>query len=247
MQNQKVVLITGGARRVGAVMARHLHAQNMRIIIHYRSSAKDAQALCDELNAKRANSAAILAADLNNTKILPQLIQAANQIWGQLDVLVNNASSFYPTPLGEVTEAQWDDLFASNLKGPFFLAQAAAPLLIKQQGCIINMVDIRARQPLKDYSAYCIAKAGLLMLTKVLTKELAPDVRVNAIAPGVVLWPDDESEVDEVARKKILARTPLKRAGTPEDIANTAAFLINQADYITGQVIAVDGGRSLDH
>lgn len=246
MQNSKVVLITGGARRVGAVVAKHLHAQNMRIIIHYRSSAKDAQKLCDELNSKRANSAAIFQADLNDTKTLPQLIQAASQTWGQLDVLINNASSFYPTPLGEVNEQQWDNLFASNLKGPFFLAQAAAPLLIKQQGCIINMVDIRASKPLKDFSAYCIAKAGLLMMTKVLAKELAPDVRVNGIAPGVVLWPDDESEYDEETRKKIIARTPLKRAGTPEDIANTMAFLINQANYITGQVIAVDGGRSLN-
>lgn len=246
MQNQKVVLITGGARRVGAAMARHLHSQNMRIIIHYRSSSKDAQTLSDELNNKRANSAAILQADLNNTNVLIPLIHDASQIWGQLDVLINNASSFYPTPFGEVTEQQWDDLMASNLKGPFFLAQAAAPFLIKQQGCIINMVDIRAKLPLKDYSAYCIAKAGLLMLTKVLTKELSPDVRVNAIAPGVVLWPDDESEFDEALRKKILARTPLKRAGTPEDIANTADFLINHATYITGQVIAVDGGRSLD-
>jgi pteridine reductase len=246
MQNSKVVLITGGARRVGAVMARHLHAQNMRIVIHYRSSVKDAQNLCDELNSKRANSATILQADLNDTQALPGLIQATSQIWGQLDVLINNASSFYPTPLGEVNEQQWDDLLASNLKGPFFLAQAAAPLLIKQQGCIINMVDIRASKPLKDFSAYCIAKAGLLMMTKILAKELAPAVRVNGIAPGVVLWPDDDSEYDEATRKKILARTPLKRAGTPEDIANTATFLINHADYITGQIIAVDGGRTLD-
>ncbi len=244
---QKVVLITGGARRVGAVIARHLHAHNMRIIIHYRSSAKEAQALCDELNKIRADSAAILSADLNNTQTLSPLIQAAQQIWGTLDVLINNASNFYPTPLGTVTEQQWDDLSASNLKGPFFLAQAAAPLLTQQQGCIINLVDIRARQPLKDFSAYCIAKAGLLMLTKVLAKELAPQVRVNAIAPGVVLWPDDENEYDESTRTRILARTPLKRAGTPEDIAKTALFLINQADYITGQVIAVDGGRTLDY
>ncbi len=247
MQNQKVALITGGARRVGAVMAQRLHAQNMRIIIHYRSSAKDAEALCNTLNAERANSAAILSADLNNIEALPALIYSANNIWGQLDVLINNASTFYPTPLGTVTEPQWNDLFASNLKAPFFLAQAAAPLLIKQQGCIINMVDIRAKQPLKDFSAYCIAKAGLLMLTKVLAKELAPRVRVNAIAPGVVLWPDDESEYDEATRTKILARTPLKRAGTPEDIAKTAIFLINQADYTTGQVINVDGGRSLGY
>jgi len=246
MQNQKVVLITGGARRVGAVMARHLHAQNMRIIIHYRSSAADAKKLCDELNQKRADSAAMIAADLNDTKALAPLIHHASKIWGQLDVLINNASSFYPTPLGEVTEQQWDDLLASNLKGPFFLSQTAAPLLMKQKGCIINMVDIRANKPLKDFSAYCIAKAGLLMMTKALAKELAPDVRVNGIAPGVVLWPDDENEVDEATRKKILSRTPLKRAGTPEDIANTAAFLINHADYITGQIIAVDGGRSLE-
>jgi len=245
MQNQKVVLITGGARRVGAVVARHLHAQGMRIAIHYRNSAKDAQALCDELNHKRANSAIAMAADLNDIAALPQIINTVQMTWGQLDVLINNASSFYPTPLGTVNEKQWDDLFASNLKAPFFLAQAAAPLLTKQQGCIINMVDIRARQPLKDFSVYCTAKAGLVMLTRSLAKELAPAVRVNGIAPGVVLWPDDEQEVDEATRNRILARTPLKRAGTPHDIAKAVDFLVNHGDYLTGEIIAVDGGRSL--
>lgn len=245
--SQKVVLITGAARRVGATIARRLHAKNKRVIIHYRHSVKAAQTLCEELNAVRTDSAAMLSTDLNNINTAATLIHSAQKIWGRLDALINNASSFYPTPLGSVTAEQWDDLFASNLKAPFFLAQAAAPFLKQTEGCIINLVDIRATLPLKDFSVYCTAKAGLLMLTKTLAKELAPEVRVNAIAPGVVLWPDDTAEYDENTRAKILARTPLKRAGTPEDIANTAEFLMDHAGYITGQVIAVDGGRSLSY
>lgn len=247
MQNTKVVLITGAGKRVGATIARYLHQQGMRIAIHYRHSAKEAEDLSTQLNSQRADSAITLQADLLDTQKLPQLIEKIIQHWGQLDVLINNASSFYPTPIGQATEEHWDDLFGSNAKAPFFLAQSAAPYLIKQQGCIINMVDIQARQPLKNYPIYCMAKASLLMLTKVLAKELGPHVRTNAIAPGIILWPDDETEFDKNTQDKIIARTTLKRAGTPQDIATTAHFLIEQGSYITGQIITVDGGRTLNH
>lgn len=246
MQTEKVALITGSARRVGAVIARTLHANNIKIVIHYRSSATDAKALCDELNAKRPDSAITLAADLNDITQPPKLAADAAKQWGRLDILINNASSFFPTPIGKANDDNWNDLLNSNVKAPFFLTQAAAPFLTKQNGCIINMVDIHARQPLKSYPIYCIAKAGLLMLTKSLARELGPNVRVNAIAPGAVLWPEDENDLDLTSRDKIIARTALKRVGTPQDIAKTALFLIQNADYITGQVIAVDGGRSLD-
>jgi len=245
MSNQKVVLITGAGKRVGATVARTLHAQGMRIAIHYRNSAQEAQKLAQELNQQRNDSAITMQADLNNISSLPKLINNVVETWGRLDVLINNASSFYPTPVEKATETEWEDLFASNLKAPFFLTQTAAPHLAKHNGCIVNMVDIHSRQPLKNYPIYCMAKAGLLMMTKVLAKELGPQIRVNAIAPGVVLWPDDENEIEH--RNKIIARTALKREGTPEDIAKTMLFLVENANYITGQVIAVDGGRSLDY
>ena len=242
--NQKVVLITGAAKRVGATVARKLHDQGMRIAIHYRHSADEAQTLSRQLNDKRPNSSITLQADLSDVRSLTQLVENVIQTWGQLDVLINNASNFYPTPIGEATQQHWDDLFASNAKAPFFLSQAAAPYLKKQQGCIVNMIDIQARQPLKSHTVYCMAKSALLMMTKSLAKELGPEVRVNAIAPGVVLWAAHEN--DEMLQNKILARTALKRAGTPEDIATTMLFLVEQANYITGQMIAVDGGRMLD-
>lgn len=243
----KVVLITGAAKRVGAAIAELCHQQGMRLAIHYRESAQQASILCARFNQLRPNSAIALAADLRDNDKLEQLILQVINEWGQLDVLINNASSFYPMPLAKVTPQIWEDVLASNLKAPFFLAQLAAPYLKKQHGCIINLVDIQAQRPLKNYSVYCIAKAGLVMLTKSLAKELAPEVRVNAIAPGVVLWPDDETEFNEALREKIVARTALKRAGTPQDIANTAVFLINYANFITGQIITVDGGRSLGY
>lgn len=243
----KVVLITGAAKRVGASIAQLCHQQGMRLAIHYRESAQQASTLCAHFNQQHPDSAIALPADLRDNDKLEHLISEVINKWGQLDVLINNASSFYPTPLAQVTPNVWEDVIASNLKAPFFLAQLAAPYLKKQQGCIINLVDIQAQRPLKNYSVYCIAKAGLVMLTKSLAKELAPAVRVNAIAPGVVLWPDDETEFNETLREKIIARTALKRAGTPQDIANTAVFLINQANFITGQVITVDGGRSLGY
>lgn len=247
MQIKKVVLITGAAKRVGAMIARSLHQQGMCIAIHYNSSAQEAQTLCEEFNLLRPNSAIALQANLHNTTSLPNLVAATVKAWGQLDVLINNASSFYPTPIGQITEQHWDDLLSTNLKAPLFLAQSAAPHLAKQCGSIINLVDIHARQPLKSYPVYCVAKAGLLMLTKVLAKELSPNVRVNAIAPGPILWSDEEkNELDQATQEKIIGRTLLKRSGSPEDVAKAVGFFIQQADYITGQVLAIDGGRSLN-
>lgn len=245
--HSKVVLITGAGKRVGAVIAQYCHQLGMRVAIHYRESTQQASALCTNFNLQRPDSAIALGADLRDTDHLQDLITQVTRKWGQLDVLINNASSFYPMPVAKVTPSVWEDVMASNLKAPFFLAQLAAPHLKEQKGCIINLVDIQAQRPLKNYSVYCIAKAGLVMLTKSLAKELGPNIRVNAIAPGIVLWPDDDTEFNDALRQKIAARNALKRIGTPQDIAKTAAFLINHADFITGQIIAVDGGRSLGY
>lgn len=239
----KVALITGGARRVGAAACRRLHAEGMQIVLHYRSSEKEASALRAELEDSRANSVALVQGDLLDTAGLDRIVRDAAAAFGRLDVLVNNASSFYPTPIGTATERHWEDLLGSNLKAPFFLAQAAAPHLRASRGCIVNIVDIHAERPLKNYPIYSIAKAGLGMLTKSLARELAPEVRVNAIAPGTIIWP--EPGLDETVKQQILERTPQKRAGGPQDIAQTLLFLIRDADYITGQIIAVDGGRSV--
>lgn len=239
----KVVLITGAARRIGAVIARTLHAQGMNVLLHYRSSSADARVLQEELNALRPDSVALLGADLCRLDELNALATDAAARWGRLDALVNNASAFYPTALGTVTEAQWDELTGSNLKAPFFLSQALAPALAERAGCIVNIADIHGEQPLKGYSVYSIAKAGLVMLTRSLARELGPAVRVNAVAPGAILWP--EADIGSAAQQKIIARTALKRQGDPEDIARAVRFLIGDAPYVTGQVIAVDGGRSL--
>lgn len=246
MQNEKVVLITGAAKRVGAVIARNLHHSGFKTIIHYGTSKQEAHVLQDELNKLRPNSAACLQADLLDTKNLTALIEKAVQTWGRLDVLINSASTFYATSLGTITEDNWHDLMGTNLKAPLFLSQAAAPHIAKHQGCIINIVDIHAKQPLKDYIVYTIAKAGLAMLTKVLAKELGPKIRVNGIAPGAVLWPTDQNAIEASLQDKIINRTALKRSGTPEDVAKTINFLVTNAEYITGQIIAVDGGRSLE-
>lgn len=241
----KVALITGGARRVGAQIARTLHAQGMNIVIHYRSSNQDALALQMQLERQRPQSVSLVKGDLLKVSLLPGIVDAAAAAFQRLDVLVNNASSFFPTPLGEATEAQWDDLFGTNLKAPFFLAQAAAPHLKKTHGCIINLADIHADRPIKRYPIYCAAKAGVVVLTKSLARELAPEVRVNAIAPGTIMWPEGEAQVSETQKQEMLTRIPLRRSGGPEDIATTALFLIRDAAYINGQVIAVDGGRSI--
>jgi pteridine reductase len=238
-----VVLITGGARRVGAEIARTLHAAGANILIHYRSSAAEAIALADQFNRTRPHSAAIHAAHLLNAEAPEKLVAAALLEFGRLDVLINNASSFYPTPVGQITPPQWDDLMGSNLKAPLFLSQAAAPSLAKQRGLIINMIDIHALRPLKAHPVYSTAKAGLAMLTRALARELGPEIRVNGIAPGPVLWP--EGEMDQELKHEIIDKTALKRHGTPQDIARTALFLARDAPYITGQIIAVDGGRSI--
>jgi pteridine reductase len=242
LQN-RVVLITGGARRVGAEIVRELHEAGANVLIHYRSSADAAHALADELNLIRSNSVATQCANLLHLDASDQLVGAALREFGRLDILINNASTFYPTPIGETTFAHWDDLLGSNLKAPFFLSQAAAPSLRTQRGLIINIVDIHALRPLKRHPVYSIAKAGLAMLTRSLARELGPDIRVNGIAPGPVLWP--ERPMDEDLKREIIAKTALKRPGGPRDIAATALFLAKDAPYITGQIIAVDGGRSI--
>jgi pteridine reductase len=239
----KVVLITGGARRIGASIARLLHAQDMQLVIHYRSSKEEARQLQQELHQTRPESVMLVRGDLLNTAKLDNLVHETVEAFGRLDVLINNASSFYPTLIGKAGEKEWEDLIGSNLKAPFFLSQAAAPHLKKTNGCIINMADIHGKQPLKTYPIYSIAKAGIIMLTKSLARELGPEVRVNAVAPGTILWP--ENDLDEMAKQRIISRAPQKRAGHPDDIARTILFLIRDADYITGQVIAVDGGRSV--
>ncbi len=238
-----MVLITGGARRVGAEIVRTLHAAGAKVLIHYRSSSAAAITLADELNRSRPGSAAIHAANLLTAGAAETLVAATLMEFGRLDVLINNASSFYPTPVGQITHAQWDDLIGSNLKAPLFMAQAAAPGLRAQHGLIINMVDIHALRPLKAYPVYSTAKAGLAMLTRSLARELGPEIRVNGIAPGPVLWP--EGETDEASKREIIDKTALKRPGTPQDVARTALFLAQDAPYITGQIIAVDGGRSI--
>lgn len=246
-----VALITGGAKRLGAATARQLHQAGYRLVLHYRHSAEAAEALAAELNTERPGSVVVLSADLNQHAQVLQLATAAVDCFGRLDVLVNNASSFYPTPMGKVTEADWLDLFASNAKAPFFLSQALLPALQQHKGCIINMVDIHADKPLAEHPVYCMAKAALVMMTRALARELAPTIRVNAVAPGAILWPETGSSeqpalhmLTEQDKTGILAQIPLGALGQPEDIARTVLFLAS-APYITGQIVAVDGGRSL--
>lgn len=239
----KTALITGAAHRIGATIARTLHRAGLNLILHYRQSREAAEALQSELNGQRPDSVALVQADLLDTAGLPALVQQAHAAWGRLDVLVNNASSFYPTPVGTVTEAHWNDLIGTNLKTPFFLAQAAAGHLRQSGGCIVNIVDIHGERPLKDHPVYSVAKAGLGMLTKALARELGPEVRVNGVAPGAILWP--ERGLSDEAKRQILDRTALKRHGNPEDIARAVLFLVRDADYMTGQILNVDGGRSL--
>lgn len=239
----KTVLITGGARRVGAAIARELHAAGANLVIHYRNSAREAESLAATLNQARADSAATVQADLLDIAKLPDLVEFARRRFGGLDVLVNNASTFYPTKIGEITPAAWDDLLGSNLKAPLFLSQAAAPALRASRGLVLNIVDIHALRPLRDHTVYCVAKAGLHMLTRSLARELGPEIRVNGIAPGPVLWP--EGQADEAHRAKVIGRTILKRMGDPADIARTALFFAVDAPFVTGQILAVDGGRSV--
>lgn len=240
------MLITGAAKRVGAEIARTLHGAGANLVLHYRRSAIETEALATELNIARPGSAVCAAADLCDAAQLPRLVAIAIEHFGRLDALVNNASSFYATPIGSIDEEAWHDLIGSNLKGPLFLCQAAAPHLKTSNGAIVNITDIHAERPLKNYPLYCVAKAGLLGLTRALALELAPQVRVNAVAPGPIKWPEGKAatDFDADARQAIIARTLLQREGSPADIARTVRFLLFEASYVTGQVINVDGGRS---
>jgi pteridine reductase len=240
--NSRTVLVTGAARRIGAGIARALHTSGMNTAIHYHRSETAARALCDELNALRPGTALALHADLLDADAPRRLIEQAAAFGDGLDVLINNASAFYPTPVAETTAAQWEEIIGTNLTAPYFLSQAAAPRLQQNHGCIINVTDIHAVRPLRRYPVYSIAKAGLVMLTLALAKELGPDIRVNAVSPGAVLWPED---MDEALRERIIRHTTLKRQGTIEDVVSAVRYLVFDAGYMTGQVLTVDGGRTL--
>lgn len=242
----KVVLVTGGAKRVGAAISRRLHQAGATVALHYRSSLAEAQKLEADLNRLRPHSAGLVQADLLRAAELPRLVHETIQRFGRLDALINNASSFFATPLDAIDEEQWDDLIGTNLKAPLFLSQAAASELRRNHGAIVNIVDIHAERPMQGHLLYSVAKAGLAGLTRALAQELAPHVRVNAVAPGVILWPDGTEWTDDERRRKIVAHTLLRREGEPDDIAKTVRFLIEDAPYVTGQMIAVDGGRSIN-
>jgi len=239
---RKVALVTGAAKRIGAGCVRYLHQRGYCVLLHYRSSQDQARRLADELNASRADTVKIFAADLTDVERIESLAQATIAAWGRLDLLVNNASAFYASPFGGVRESVWDDLFASNLKAPFFLTQALAPALSQSRGAVVNIVDIHAERGLPGFPVYSVAKAGLVAMTKSLAKELAPAVRVNAVAPGAILWPEQQNEAGQA---EILQKVALKRLGSVEDVAKAVAFLADDADYMTGQVLTVDGGRLL--
>ena len=242
--NDKTALVTGGARRVGAAICRRLHAAGTNVVVHCNRSQHDAQVLVHELNGLRSGSAVLVQADLLEAGALPALVQRTVSAFGGLDVLVNNASSFYATPIGAIDERAWDDLMGTNLKAPLFLAQAAAPELRRTQGCIVNIIDIHAERPLADHMVYTAAKGGLLALTRSLALELGPKVRVNGVSPGAIMWPDGPEWQNEGERQRIIDHTLLKRIGEPEDIAGAVEFLAT-APYVTGQIISIDGGRSI--
>ena len=239
----RCALVTGGARRLGAAIVRRLHSAGANVLVHYRDSEADATALVTELNALRAKSAANVKAELLAPIAPRALVAAAQDAFGRLDILVNNASSFFPVPVGQIEASHWEELVGSNLRAPLFISQQAAPELAQHDGCIVNIVDIHADRPLKGYPVYSIAKAGLAAMTRSLAVELAPRVRVNGVAPGAIAWPDD-GQFESAERERIIATTPLARIGGPEDIAQAVHFLAC-ANYVTGQIVAVDGGRSI--
>lgn len=241
--DNKVVLVTGAARRIGAAIVTCLHASGARVAIHYRGSADEAEALADKLNELRDASAATFQADLLESGDIARLVEDVVDWGGRLDALVNNASTFYPTPIGSIGDTEWHDLVGSNFKAPLFLSQAAAPHLRDAGGSIVNIVDIHAQRPLRDHPVYGPAKAALAMLTRSLAKDLAPEIRVNGVSPGAIMWP--ENGMSESAQQSILQQIPLARAGDPDDIAGCVLFLLRDAPYVTGQIIAVDGGRSI--
>ena len=241
----KAALVTGGAKRVGAAICRRLHAQGANLMLHHRASVAEARALQHELNAHRTGSVALIQADLLKSASLPDLVKTTVSQFGSLDILINNASSFFATAIGDINEQAWEDLIGTNLKAPLFLSQAAAGELRKRHGCIVNIVDIHAEFPMKNYVVYSVAKGGLLALTRSLARELGPEVRVNGVAPGTILWPEDDNWSDEISRQRVINQTALKRIGEPDDIAKAVEYLVAAAPYVTGQVIAVDGGRSI--
>jgi len=243
--SQPVALITGAARRIGAVIAEYLHQQGHNVVLHYRHSMREVEGLASKLNDSRPHSAITLQADLLQTAQLSQFIADAGAEWDRLDVLVNNASSYFPTTMGVTDEQQWDDLMGSNLKAPFFLAQAAVPWLQKTNGCIINITDVNAHQPVKGYPVYSAAKAGLWMLTRALAQDLAPAIRVNAVAPGTIIWPEGVNIRDAATKEAVIAKIPLQCIGEPLNIAKAVGFLVAEGNYITGQEIRVDGGKSI--
>lgn len=236
-------LVTGAGRRIGATIARTLHSAGANVAVHYFRSSGDAEAVAGELNRARSRSAIAVGGDVRDVAALERIVADVVRQAGRLDVLVNNASSFYPTPIGSITDAEWHDLIDSNLKAPLFLTQAALPHLKEARGVVVNIVDIHARRPLRNYVVYGAAKAGLAMLTRSLAKDLGPDVRVNGVAPGAILWP--ESGVADSVQQGIIRQIPLKRTGEPEDIASAVLYLVRDATYVTGQILAVDGGRSV--
>lgn len=238
-----VALITGAGKRVGAVIARTLHAAGYDLALHHRHSAADAELLAASLERQRSDSTFVLQAELAELDALPGMVQRVLARFGRLDALVNNASAFYPTPVGSATLAQWNELFASNAQAPFFLAQAATPALREAHGAIVNLVDIYAERPLANHPLYCMAKAALEAMTRSLALDLGPDVRVNGVAPGAVMWPSDGKAYDD--QQAMLARTPLQRAGSPDDVAGAVLWLLRDAPFVTGQIIRVDGGRTL--
>lgn len=242
----RVVLITGGAKRVGAAISRRLHEAGADLMIHYRSSAAESAALQHELESIRPGSCARVRADLLDAASAPRLVEETVTRFGRLDVLINNASSFFPTAVGEITQRAWDDLVGTNLKAPLFLSQAAAPQLRQHRGAIVNIVDIHADRPMKNHLVYSTAKGGLVALTRSLARELGPEVRVNGVAPGAIVWPEDAAWSNEAERARIIAQTSLKRVGDPDDIARAVCFLVADAPYVTGQILAVDGGRSIN-
>jgi pteridine reductase len=239
------ILVTGAGRRIGSIIARTLHEAGARLILHYNKSRTDADDLCEELNAARPGSCAVVQADLLKVAELPRLAEEAARAFGRLDGLVNNASSFHATPMGEIGLQQWEDLIGTNLRAPLFLSQAAAPHLRAWQGAIVNIVDIHAERPLPDYIVYSVAKAGLAGLTRSLALELAPDVRVNGVAPGAILWPEGGQHFSPSERTRITEQTPLERIGTPEDVAGAVKYLLFDAPFVTGEILSVDGGRRL--
>ncbi|HEY0198434.1 MAG TPA: pteridine reductase [Rhodanobacter sp.] len=241
--DRPVALITGAAQRVGSVIARTLHAAGYDVALHYRRSEDAARELVFDLERQRPDSTLLLQAELADLDALPDLIEQLLAQFGRLDALVNSASAFYPTPIGEATGAQWNELFASNAQAPFFLSQTATPALRKARGCIVNLLDIYAERPLAQHALYCMAKAALAAMTRSLALDLGPGIRVNGVAPGAVMWPSDGKSYDD--RQAMLARTPLQRAGSPEDVAGAVLWLIRDAPFVTGQIIRVDGGRTL--